>query len=274
MSNSKNLTKKLTESAVLIALATVLSYVTLLNLPYGGSVTLCSVAPIIILSYRHGTLWGVFSAFVFSLIQLLQGLGNLSYATSASAAIAIILLDYVIAFTLAGLGGVFKKTFNSQTVALILGTIIGCAFRYICHVISGCTVWAGVSIPDSQAIIYSLAYNATYMLPELIVTLIGVAYLSSAIDFSGDRLERKISTEKSNKAFALKTTGLLFGAAALIWDVVIVSGTLQNAETGDFDITGLANVNYKVLLAVTLIGGAICLVLCLLSSKFAKEKNA
>ena len=274
MSTNKNLTKKLTESAVLLALATVLSFVTLLKLPYGGSITLCSTAPIIILSYRHGTLWGVFSAFVFSLIQLLLGLSNLSYATSAAAAIAIIMLDYIVAFSLLGLGGIFKKTFNSQTNALVLGTVISCAFRYICHVISGCTVWAGVSIPDSQAIIYSLAYNATYMLPELLVTVIGITYLSQAVSFSAPTLSRKTSDNQNTKAFAFKTVGLTFGAAALIWDILLIAAKLQNPETGEFDITGILSVNLTALLVITLTGGVICAIFCLISSKLSKQKTA
>ena len=271
MSTNKSLTKKLTESAVLLALATVLSFVTLLKLPYGGSITLCSTASIIILSYRHGTVWGVFSAFVFSLIQLLLGLSNLSYATSATAAIAIIMLDYIVAFSLIGLGGIFKRTFNSQTYALVLGTLISCALRYICHVISGCTVWAGVSIPNSQAIIYSLAYNATYMLPELLVTIIGITYLSQAVNFSEPKLIRKTSNTKNTKSFDFKTVGLTFGAAALIWDILLIAAKLQNPETGEFNITGLLNVNTTALAVVTLVGGIVCAIFCVISSKYSKK---
>ena len=102
------------------------------------------------------------TGFAGSLIQLLMGLKNLSYATSALAAVAIILLDYVFAFTVTGLGGLFRGRMK-QIPALISGTALACLLRYTFHVIAGCTVWAGLSIPDSQALLYSLAYNAIYI---------------------------------------------------------------------------------------------------------------
>lgn len=58
------------------------------------------------------------------------------------------LLDYVGAFTVLGLVGIFKKNKN-QTPVLVIGAAVVCVLRYICHVITGCTVWAGVSIPTA-----------------------------------------------------------------------------------------------------------------------------
>ncbi|MBQ8911953.1 MAG: energy-coupled thiamine transporter ThiT, partial [Clostridia bacterium] len=55
--------------------------------------------------------------------------------------------------------------------------------RYICHVISGCTVWAGMSIPTGGAFVYSLIYNATYMLPETIILILVSYYLGTSLDF-------------------------------------------------------------------------------------------
>jgi len=180
LSNTKTqFTKKLTESAVMLALTLILSYIKLLDLPYGGSITLCSMLPTILIAYRHGLLWGFAIGIANGLLQLLMGMSNLSYATSAAAAVAIILLDYIIAFAVTGFGGIFKKIFKNQSLSLILGTAFVCILRYICHVISGCTVWAGLSIPDTEALIYSLAYNATYMLPELIIAVAGAAYLGA-----------------------------------------------------------------------------------------------
>lgn len=272
MQNKKNLTRKLTESAVMLALATVLSYVKILDLPYGGSVTLFSMLPILLVAYRFGSLWGCFTAFVYSLIQLLMGLNNLSYATSAAAAVAIVLLDYVVAFTVIGLGGIFKKAFKNQTTALGVGMAFVALLRYISHTIAGCTVWAGLSIPDSDALLYSVAYNATYMLPELIISVIGAVYVSGAVDFSSENLKRKASEKTGGISFAFKSIGLAAAAAALIADVVLVAGKLQNAETGDFDITGILNVNYITVGIITLIGAVICAGFLLASKKFAENK--
>ena len=72
-------------------------------MPYGGAVTAASMLPIIIAGYRHGLKWGLITSFTYSILQLLTGLSNVSYATSTTAMIAIILLDYIVAFTVLGL---------------------------------------------------------------------------------------------------------------------------------------------------------------------------
>ena len=91
--NNKKNALVMCECAIMIALAAVLSFVKILELPYGGSVTAFSIVPIVIISYRHGVKWGLLSGFVFSIIQLIQGASNLSYATSFLAAVTIILFD-------------------------------------------------------------------------------------------------------------------------------------------------------------------------------------
>ena len=149
-------TKTLVECAILIAIATVLSLFKLLDLPYGGSITLGSMVPMILLSYRHGLGWGLGSGLAYGVIQQLLGLNTLSWVTTWQSILAVILLDYVVAFAVTGLGGVFRKGVKNQAAALTLGGLLACVLRYICHVISGCTVWAGLSIPTSAALIYSI----------------------------------------------------------------------------------------------------------------------
>ena len=255
MKNTKsNFTKKLTESAVMLALTFILSYLKLLDLPYGGSITLCSMLPPIFIAYRHGMLWGFGMGIANGALQLLMGMSSLSYATSAAAAVAIILLDYVVAFAVSGFGGIFKKIAKNQTAAIVLGTVLVCALRYVCHVISGCTVWAGLSIPTTDAFIYSIAYNATYMLPELIISVAGAAYLSTAINFEGENLVRISKQKTSKKVLVFKSAGLFVSLAALIADVLLIAPNLQNAETGDFDITGIVNTNFTALIIATAVG--------------------
>ncbi len=72
---------------------------------------------------------------------------------------------------------------RSQSGALTAGIVLACVLRYICHVISGCTVWAGVSIPDAAALWYSIVYNATYMLPETLVCVVGAQCICRMLDF-------------------------------------------------------------------------------------------
>lgn len=263
---SKNKLLRLVESALLLAVASVLSMVKLLDLPYGGSITACSALPLLLVAYRHGTVWGLFTGFAYALIQLVMGLSTVSYFTSPLSIVAVIFLDYILAFTAFGLGGVFRRRCTSQTAALLLGGLLICVLRYVFHVISGCTVWAGLSIPDNAALVYSLAYNATYMLPETIVTLLGTWYLSRAIDVTETVPSRAKTVEK------LSPTSLwmnLLSAAALlvatVWNIVLVFSQLQDAETGDFIITGLSNVDWLQFTIVTVVGFILSAVFRLLS---------
>jgi thiamine transporter len=111
------------ECAILIAMAFALSFIKIIDMPYGGSVTAASMVPIIVAGYRHGLKWGLLTGFTYSILQLLMGLANVSYATSWVAAVAIILLDYVGAFTVLGLVGIFKKNKN-QTPVLVIGAAV------------------------------------------------------------------------------------------------------------------------------------------------------
>lgn len=128
----------LCESAVMIALATVLSMLKI-EWPFGGSITVCSMLPILIIGYRYKPLWGCFTGVVYGLIQLLLGMSNFTYATSGIAVVTIALFDYLIAYGVAGLGGIFRGVKN-QAVGLGLGAILTGVLRFVCHFISGVTV--------------------------------------------------------------------------------------------------------------------------------------
>lgn len=251
---------RLVESGLLLAVAVVLSMVKVLDLPYGGSITAFSALPILLVAYRHGTVWGIFTAFAYALMQLLLGAGTLSYATSPAAVVAIILLDYLLAFTVLGLGGAFRRRCASQGVALVLGAVATGAMRYVLHVIAGCTVWAGLSIPTEAALVYSLAYNATYMLPETIVTALGAWYLSRAVDLREQTPTRAKTAPTHLPAFIVGLVGKASLTAAAVWDVALIFGPLQDPETGDFIITNLSLVNWQTAGIVTAAGMLLWLV--------------
>lgn len=263
-SNTKQgLAVRLTESAVMIALATILSLFKLVDLPYGGSITLASMLPILLIAYRYGTTWGLLTGFVHGVVQFVLGTSVLSYVTGAMSVAAIILFDYFLAFAVIGLGGLFEKCIKQQNLALCTGAVLVGVLRYICHVISGCTVWAGLSIPTAGALTYSLVYNATYMIPETLVLALAAYYIGSAVDFSGSRL---IALKK--ETVIRGRTGRLISGALLccagIFDVVSIFKTLQNAETGEFDITGIVNTNWIAVAAVTAAAVLISIVLVLI----------
>lgn len=248
---------RLVESGLMLAAATVLSMVKVLDLPYGGSITAFSALPILLVAYRHGTGWGLVTALAHALIQLMLGASTLSYATSAAAAVAIVVLDYLLAFTVLGLGGIFRRRCENQGTALVLGAVVTGALRYLLHVIAGCTVWAGLSIPTEAALVYSLAYNATYMIPETAVAALGAWYLSRAVDLREQTPTRAKSAPVKPAAFWVGLAGSAAVLAAAVWDVVEIFRPLQDGETGDFVIRNLSLVNWPLVVIVTAAGGVI-----------------
>lgn len=254
----------LCECAVMIALASVLSMIKILDLPYGGSVTAFSAVPIVVISYRHGVKWGMLTGFAYSLIQLLLGTSNLSYATSFSAAIAIVLLDYILAFSFLGLSGCFRNIIKNPVASAATGTVTVCIIRYICHVISGCTVWAGVSIPSTDGLFYSISYNATYMIPETIINTAVVFWLFSCLNFKSTTIERAKKQEKSVLTTVFASLSALSVITAVVIDALNVFGAIQN-ESGELDITLIGNCNIALIATVSAIGIVLCVIFAIIS---------
>lgn len=176
--------RKFVESALMVAIATVLSLIKI-DLPFGGGLTICSMLPIVLISHRHGVKWGLATAFVYSLIQLVLGLDNVGYAESTLMAVGIILLDYVLAYTVLGLSGGFNKIFRdgSKPTAVMVGVAFTFILRFLCHFVTGAWIW-GVWMPEefmnmpmTNPWVYSALYNGWYMLAELVLTEIVVVLL-------------------------------------------------------------------------------------------------
>ncbi len=234
----------LTESAAMIAIASVLSVVKIVDMPFGGSVTACSMLPLLIIGYRYGVSWGLLTSFTYGVIQMFLGLDNLAYATSAWAAIAIIVLDYFLAFVVLGLGGVFRKITKNQTAALALSAVFAGSMRYLCHTVSGCTVWAGMALPTKDALIYSVSYNFAYMLPEIVVLTAGAVLVSGLLDFSETDI-RRVPVKKSNSLSAtiISAVGDLSLAVSFVLSVVFIAPFMQ-AEDGTFFPQGIVNADF------------------------------
>ncbi len=235
----------------MVAIATVLSMIPIINMPYGGSVTAVSMLPIIIFAYRYGVGKGLTVGLVYAVIQLMLGVSNLSYATSFGAAVAIVLLDYIVAFTILGFSGLLRDEFGGQTGELTVGTVAVCIIRYICHVITGCTVWAGVSIPTSDGLVYSLGYNAAYMVPETVVTAAAVWYLARILNLK-TQMPTRLKRQDNKTVGALGAVSLLLVVATVVYDAVMVFFSIQTED--GFDITAIANIDVKTVLIVTAIG--------------------
>lgn len=165
----------------MVALAAVLSYIRIFKLPWGGSITLVSMLPIMLYSIRHGIKKGLGAAFAFSLIQLFQGIsdGLFAWGLTPLMLVACILIDYIFAFSVLGFAGLFSK---NGLAGYIGGTALAGLLRFLCHFLSGVIIWhsfgelwEGFSTENEW--LYSLLYNGAYMLPEIIFTQIAAAAL-------------------------------------------------------------------------------------------------
>lgn len=213
----KQSTVRLVESALLIAIAAVIELVSKtlgLELPFGGTITLASMFPIVLIAYKYGTKWGLLSGFTYSLVQMLLGAKTVSAMFLPGddqmvlwQAICICLFDYVLAYTLLGLGGIFKGKFKKPAAELALGAFVALLLRYLVHIVSGAIFYGayaewfftqegfysigekilGTFSGSSLAIVYSIFYNGLYMIPEIIITTVVAAILGSVPQITGQK---------------------------------------------------------------------------------------
>lgn len=170
-SRDRSATRMLCEGAIMVALAQILSYIKLMELPNGGSLT-PAMFPILLFALRWGLKDGLLAGFVFGLLQLIF---DGAYAWGWQS----MLLDYLLAFTPLGLAGLFK----GKAWGIFPGTVLGCAARFVIHYISGVTIYR-IAAPTEvlgtvfdNPELYSLAYNGSYMLPNTVLALVIAALL-------------------------------------------------------------------------------------------------
>lgn len=197
-------TKRLTESAMLLAVAIVLELVSKMfipEMPFGGQITLVSMLPVVLISYRHGVKWGLVSGVTYALLEMALGAKTVAAAFQPGYfgdgvmllnAFIMCLLDYILAYTLLGLGGIFRNRIKNSGVALMLGSAVALGARYVAHIASGYILfagwaewfftqdgfpaWGGALVaslsPEALGLVYSVVYNGFYMVPEIILTMV------------------------------------------------------------------------------------------------------
>ena len=200
----KTKTRRLTESAMLLAMAIVLELVAKLfipEMPFGGQVTIVSMLPVVLISYRHGMKWGFVASFAYALLEMALGAKTVSAAflpgyfgdgAMILNALLMCLLDYVLAYTVLGLGGIFRNRMENRGAALACGSLVALGSRYLCHIASGYILFGSYAewyftqegfpawgarlverlSPTALGIVYSLVYNGMYMIPEIVCTVI------------------------------------------------------------------------------------------------------
>ena len=163
----KNLTlRALTEGAIFVALAWLIGYLKLFELPQGGSVNL-AMLPIFLYCARWGFGPGMLASFVYSLLKLmLDG----AYAWGWQSMLG----DYIVAFTVLGLAGLF----HAQKYGFFTGTAVGALARFLVHWLVGVWVW-GEYMPETffgmtmtTPWFYSFLYNGSYMLVDMVICLV------------------------------------------------------------------------------------------------------
>ena len=197
-------TKRLTESAMLLAVAIVLelcSKMFIPEMPFGGQITLVSMLPVVLISYRHGVKWGLVSGLAYAMIEMAIGAKTVAAAfqpgyfgdgTMIVNALIMCVLDYVVAFAVLGIGGCFRNKIENPGVGLMCGSLVALGARYVAHIASGYILFSGWAewfftqegfpawgaqlvaslSPELLGLTYSVVYNGMYMVPELIITAV------------------------------------------------------------------------------------------------------
>lgn len=168
--------KSLAYAGICIAMSFALSYIKFFGMPYGGSLTLASLLPLMIYSYMYGVRKGVLAAFAYGILQAVQGIWFIHPAQ--------FLLDYPIAFSAIGLAGMFsrvKKLKKLPQVKFALGAIAASVLRFISHVFAGVFAFSEYSTMDNVWI-YSLAYNS-FVFADIAIAIAAGAIVFSAKSF-------------------------------------------------------------------------------------------
>lgn len=163
---------RICEAAIFLAMAQILSYIKLYEFPNGGAID-CAMLPIILFAVRYGWGWGAGVGFIYGVMQYFLGNGIAIDWTSMVA-------DYLIAYTLLGLGAGF---FKGRKYGVYWGTLCGGILRFFAHLVVGAVVW-GKYMPDTffgmtmtSEWFYSFLYNVSYMLPDIAIVLLLFALL-------------------------------------------------------------------------------------------------
>ena len=187
---------------MLLAIAIVLELLSKMFIPeqpFGGQITLVSMLPVVLIAYRHGVKWGFVATVTYAGLELALGArvvgaaflpGYFGDGAMIGSALLMCLLDYLLAFSVLALGGCLRNRVKKPGAALMGGSIIALASRYLCHILSGYILFAGYAewyftqegfpgwgaglvealSPAALGWVYSIVYNGMYMIPEMVLT--------------------------------------------------------------------------------------------------------
>ena len=163
---------------ICLSLAEILSLITVFKMPQGGSITPASMLPIILYGLCFGPKWSFPVAFLYGVLQMINDPSMIVSFPQA-------LMDYIFAFTVLGVSGFFaasgeirigKKQILGRLAfipfwKIFVATLSAIAGRLVFSVLAG-IIFYGAYVPEGQhALVYSLGYNASYLVPELLITV-------------------------------------------------------------------------------------------------------
>lgn len=171
----KTSTRQLVFCAMAMALSFVTSYMKIIELPWGGSVTLCSMLFIVLVANWYGVRTGVLVGLAYGILQFLQEPYVLSFFQ--------VCCDYVLAFAALGIAGFFAKS----KYGLVKGYIAAVLGRGVFHALGGYLYWMSYmpeQFPAALKSLYPIIYNYSYLLAEAAITivLISVPAVSRALN--------------------------------------------------------------------------------------------
>ena len=196
-------TQKIALTGVLIAVGTLLSVFVVFKMPYGGTITAFSMVPVMVLGYKYGMKWGLFSGLIFGILQMILGATTSGAFAGMSGfnLVLMALLDYIVAFVVLGSAGMFRNKIKNDIAAFALGGAVAGFLRFVCHFLSGLILWGSYAewfftdvfvnsfsakimetcTGTTLAAVYSFIYNALYMVPEIIITVIGIVVIMAVV---------------------------------------------------------------------------------------------
>ena len=164
----------------------------------GGSIGL-SMIPLLILCYRRGFVAGLISGFILSFLQMLGGV--YAIASTWYNVFFQILLDYILAYPLVALAGLFYKKFHEsddftdKIKWAMIGTFVGGSAKFLAHFLAGFIFWSS-SVPETfegGPLLYSFLYNGGYMLPNIIISglIISIIIIKAPKIFEVEEIKHK-----------------------------------------------------------------------------------
>lgn len=166
----------LAECAVMVALAFALSCAKLFEMPLGGSVTVASMLPVMLIGIKYGTRIGLGTGFIYSLTQVAQAVvsGNIfPYCETGATLTVCVLFDYIVPFTVIGLAGIFKnaKFAKKQEIGAYAGILTVVLVRFLCHFVTGVVIWKQWAPDGMGPYLYSFLYNGSFLGLDLAILL-------------------------------------------------------------------------------------------------------